>query len=63
MTAIVTTASTVAEETERAWTAYEGLLALADNPTFCRIVNELSDPMRQRDRKVLRGHPRNAFAV
>lgn len=64
MTANVIAESTVAQQIEDAWKAREGLLALDSNPTFRRIVEELSDQMHQRVRKAsTRGYPRYAFAL
>jgi hypothetical protein len=55
---------TVAEQIEDAWKAREGLLALDNDPTFCKIVEEVRDHLGQRARKAItRGYPRYAFAA
>jgi len=66
LTAKVIARHRVAEQIEEAWKAREGILALDNNPTFRKIVDELSsDPTCQRVRKALtRGYPpRYAFAA
>ena len=55
---------TVAEQIEDAWKARERLLALDNDPTFCKIVEEVRDHPGQRARKaIIRGYPRYAFAA
>ena len=55
--------STVESQTDHAWLE-RSLQRLEQNPVFCRIVDELTNPVDYIGRKAsTRGYPRYAFAA